>query len=114
MSGKHARLIREEKTIGAMIGIYCRGNHGTKGPLCSDCEELLSYATARLAKCPFQETKTTCARCPVHCYKPAMRARVKDVMRYAGPRMAVSHPVLAFFHFIDGFRKPRKEGPTAR
>src|SRR5271169_3147438 len=106
MSEKHARLIRKEKTISAMIGIYCRGNHGTKGPLCYGCEELLSYARARLLKCPFQEAKTTCAQCPVHCYKPAMRARVKDVMRYAGPRMPLRHPVLALFHFVYGFRRP--------
>jgi hypothetical protein len=114
MSGKHARLRREEKTIRAMIGIYCHGNHGTKGLLCSDCDELLSYAMARLAKCPFQEAKTTCAQCPVHCYKPIMRAMVRDVMRYAGPRMTFSHPILAFFHFVDGFRKLGKGSPPAR
>jgi hypothetical protein len=101
--------MREEETIRTMIGIYCRDNHGTKGPFCPDCAELMSYAKVRLAKCPFQEDKTTCGKCPVHCYKPVMRDRVKDVMRYAGPRMAVRHPVLAFFHFLDGLRKPRKE-----
>jgi hypothetical protein len=105
--------MREEETVLAMIEIYCRDNHGTKGPFCPDCEELMSYAKVRLAKCPFQEAKTPCAKCPVHCYKPAMRDRVKDVMRYAGPRMAIRHPALALFHFVDGFRKVNKERSSA-
>jgi hypothetical protein len=30
-----------------------------------------------------------------------MRARIRAVMRYAGPRMLFRHPVLAFFHLLD-------------
>ncbi len=108
MAGKHLRLIREEKTIRVMIDIYCHDRHGTKSSLCPDCEVLMSYARLRLSKCPFQEVKTTCANCPVHCYKPEMRAKIKDIMMYAGPRMTMKHPYLALMHFVDGFRKPQK------
>jgi len=62
----------------------------------------------RLDQCPFQEAKTTCVKCPVHCYKPAMRERIRVVMRYAGPRMLWQHPVLAFYHLFDGLRQPKK------
>jgi len=96
---------RERKTIEAMIGIYCQGKHGTREGLCSACVELLDYARARLRKCPFQRDKPTCAKCPIHCYKPDMRERIRAVMRYAGPRMLYRHPVLALLHFIDGVRK---------
>jgi predicted amidophosphoribosyltransferase len=90
----------------AMISIYCRGHHGkAEKRLCSQCKALAAYAHQRLARCPFQENKTTCANCPVHCYKPDMREKVRGVMRYAGPRMAYQHPLLALFHFVDGFRK---------
>jgi hypothetical protein len=66
----------------------------------------------RLEGCPFQEDKTTCAKCPVPCYKPTMRLRIRQVMRYAGPRMLVKHPALAAWHLIDGFRtKPRRPLP---
>ena len=34
----------------------------------------------------------------------AMRARVKDVMRYAGPRMTWRHPLLALDHMLSGRR----------
>jgi hypothetical protein len=32
------------------------------------------------------------------------------VMRYAGPRMLLSHPVLALLHLIDGLRRRRSKG----
>jgi hypothetical protein len=37
-----------------------------------------------------------------------MREKVKKVMRYAGPRMLLHHPVLAMHHAVDGFKKPKK------
>jgi predicted amidophosphoribosyltransferase len=95
---------RERRTVEAMIGIYCRGAHGTHGGLCDECEALRAYAGQRLEKCPFQEAKTTCAKCPIHCYKPEMRERVRVVMRYAGPRMIYKHPLLAILHLLDGRR----------
>ncbi|MBN2412736.1 nitrous oxide-stimulated promoter family protein [candidate division KSB1 bacterium] len=30
---------------------------------------------------------------------------VRRVMRYAGPRMLLRHPVLTFWHVVDGRRK---------
>ena len=78
-----------------MIDIYCRDRHGAHDALCPECAELRDYALARLDKCPFQESKSTCANCTVHCYKPDMRQRVREVMRYAGPRMMWRHPILA-------------------
>lgn len=104
----HPRMARESRTIHAMIRIYCRAHHGAGRELCPECKELLSYAEARLARCPFQENKTTCANCPVHCYKPSERETIRVVMKYSGPRMTFRHPVLATFHFLDGFRKPRR------
>lgn len=100
------RLERERRTLCAMIELYCEGRHGTDG-LCADCEELHSYAMERLTKCPYGAKKPTCADCPIHCYKPVMRERVREVMRYAGPRMLGKHPVLALLHLWDGaVKKP--------
>jgi hypothetical protein len=64
---------------------------------------LVAYAHQRLDRCPFQENNMTCANCPVHCYNPDMREKIKGIMRYAGPPMAYKHPLLAPFHFVDGF-----------
>ncbi len=102
---KFNRINREKKTVEATIKIYCRKNHGKKNEICFDCKELLDYAFKRLDKCPFQEGKTTCGKCKIHCYKPVMREKIKHVMRYSGPKMAYLHPLLALYHFIDSFRK---------
>jgi len=99
-----SRMVREKKTVAAMIRLYCRGRHGPGDGLCPECASLEQYAMCRLDRCPFGEEKPTCAKCPIHCYKPEMRAKVKEVMRYAGPRMALRHPVLALLHQIDSLR----------
>lgn len=111
------RLGRERQTIRAMIGIYCRGHHtaedGAADGLCADCRELIDYAMKRLDRCPFGENKTTCARCTIHCYKPVMRQRIREVMRYAGPRMIAHHPILSVLHKIDGLTKRPQKAATA-
>jgi len=100
------RLQRERITIEKMIGLYCREKHSSSGSLCETCVGLREYAWQRLDKCVFGAEKPTCANCPVHCYKPEMREKTRIVMRYAGPRMLLHHPVLAMRHLLDG-RRPR-------
>jgi len=110
MINHHPRMDRERRTVETMIGLYCRRlhsrrQHSTRHGLCAECEALRAYARQRLQKCPFQEGKTTCAKCRVHCYNPERRAQIRAVMRYAGPQMLVWHPWLTVQHMIDGLRK---------
>lgn len=95
----------------AMVQLYCRGHHPGGGGLCPSCAEMQNYALCRLHRCPFGVEKPTCAHCPIHCYKPEMRQRVREVMRYSGPRMLLRHPILALWHFWDG--RKRVENPRA-
>lgn len=100
-----AKRERERLVVTQMIGVYCRGNHKTpRGRLCPECAALTEYASARIGRCPFMATKTFCSQCRVHCYAPAQRQAIKDVMRYAGPRMLLSHPVMTVRHGIDTLR----------
>ncbi|MEI6351863.1 MAG: nitrous oxide-stimulated promoter family protein [Verrucomicrobiota bacterium] len=109
------RLGRERHTIRIMIRIFCKGQHRpADGLLCAECQGLSVYAMQRIDRCQFQDDKPTCAKCPVHCYKPAMREQVRKVMRYAGPRMMVYHPLLALFHYVDEFAKARRTRLGAR
>jgi hypothetical protein len=111
MDREHPRLTRERRTVQAMVRIACRGQHATQKGLCEECEDLLAYALDRLDKCPFQENKPTCAKCPIHCYRPQMRDKIRAVMRYAGPRMLFRHPILAVQHLIDRRRQSPVEAP---
>ncbi len=103
-----ARIMREKRTVAAMVDIYCQAHHGPSPSLCGKCSRLLEYAFCRLDHCPFGAEKTPCARCQVHCYGPTMRARIKEVMRYAGPRMLYRHPILALLHQWDNVRHPTR------
>ncbi len=101
------RLARERRTIEAMIRLYCRHEHGGEQGLCDECAALRDFAFLRLTKCPYGEQKPACANCPIHCYKPDRREQIRQVMRFAGPRMLLTHPVLAIRHLIDD----RREAP---
>jgi predicted amidophosphoribosyltransferase len=101
----HPRMTREARTMETMVTMYCHDQHDTPDGVCESCRELIAYANGRLDKCPFQEGKTTCAKCPVHCYQPALRERMRAVMRHSGPRMLWRHPVMTVLHLYDGLRK---------
>lgn len=101
------RIAREQQTVAAMIALYCRDQHGGEahhGGLCDQCSILHAYAMHRLERCQFQEGKTVCAKCQVHCYNPIMHEQIREVLRYAGPRLFWSHPILAIRHVLDGRR----------
>jgi hypothetical protein len=91
-------IVREKKTVQAMVEIYCADHHPSAAGLCADCRSLLAYAQDRLDRCPYGDDKPTCKECPVHCYRPEPREDVRAVMRYAGPRMLRRHPWLAIVH----------------
>jgi len=119
------RLARERRTMYIMIELYCRSAHrasrkpdsstrGAQGAgpaapagvlpekgLCPECAALYAYASRRIERCRFGAEKPVCAKCPAHCYKPDMRETIRAVMRYAGPRMLVSHPILAVRHMLE-------------
>ncbi|HIZ31848.1 MAG TPA: nitrous oxide-stimulated promoter family protein [Candidatus Fournierella merdipullorum] len=100
---------REKEMVGAMIALYCRKKHGTRKGLCPECEALLEYACRRSDCCPFMETKTFCSNCKVHCYRPEMRQKIREVMRFAGPRMLFVHPVAAVRHLIESRREKKRQ-----
>jgi hypothetical protein len=99
---------REKRTVSLMIRLYCEKNHGKHEGLCPECAALNEYAQLRSDKCPFMETKTFCSNCKVHCYKPEMREKIREIMRFSGPRMIFYHPVMAIRHLIESKKEKRK------
>jgi len=99
------RIHREKTTVQKMIQLYCRGYHAPEGLLCPECQDLLNYANFRIDHCPYEDEKPICAKCPIHCYRPTMREKIRQVMRYAGVRMLRHHPYLTIQHLLDGLHK---------
>ena len=94
-----SRIVKQEqKTIGAMLKIYCGDIHGNTSGLCTDCSILQQYALERIARCKFKLHRLVCSACPVHCYKPEFREKIRTIMRYAGPRMLFRYPLMALRH----------------
>ena len=98
---------REKETVSLMIRLYCRKKHHTKA-LCPECAALRDYAQRRSDRCPFMQTKTFCSNCRVHCYQPEMRQRIREVMRFSGPRMIFHHPILALRHVVETKKEKRR------
>ena len=114
MNNKHIPrwLEKEQKTVEAMIGIFCCAHHGAgKKVLCPACMDLLDYAEERLRRCPFGRDKGPCSKCRIHCYKPDMRERITRVMHYSGPKMLRKHPFLSINHMLKakGIRRNNED-----
>ena len=95
--GKDIRILAD------FISIYCRENHrmvkkdifpivdsrldgylGNKElELCPDCQKLLNHGIAKLLQCPY-DPKPMCKKCQTHCYAPAYRERIREVMKFSG------------------------------
>lgn len=109
------RLNEEKRTMEAMVTSFCHAHHQTpKGELCEGCREFLAYALKRLACCPYGGDKPVCAKCKIHCYKPTEKARARDIMRWAGPRLLFSHPILTVKHMWYHATKEAPEKPRNR
>ncbi|WP_022939807.1 nitrous oxide-stimulated promoter family protein [Psychromonas hadalis] len=100
----------EFKTIKAMVKIYCKTFHKKQGE-CAECTAFLEYANEKLDRCPYGQSKPTCNKCPIHCYKPMQREQARTIMRYAGPRMLIHHPILAIKHLHAEKRAVPSEVP---
>ena len=113
-----AKRDQEKRVVSLMISLYChkkhdgfrKGVHRRMGApiLCVECAELDRYARQQIDRCPFMETKTFCSNCRVHCYTPEMREKIKEVMRFSGPRMVFHHPIMALRHVIES-KKEKKQ-----
>jgi len=96
---RHER--KDLKILALFTSVYCRHHHAgprtvlapaepevrrlplDKYPVCSDCVSFLAYAFERRLRCPLEE-KPACKHCPVPCYRPGHRERVREIMRYSG------------------------------
>lgn len=96
----------EIHTVDEMIRLYCRKKHKQK-ELCPDCRELSEYCHYRISVCPWGDKKPFCSNCTIHCYNKEHRQRIRDVMRFSGPRMLFHHPVMTIRHLIET-RKEKK------
>ena len=95
-----SRIDREKETVDKMIRLYCRHKLKRDTPT-EEFKELMDYAHKRLDRCKFGDDKPACKRCPIHCYKPEMREKIRMVMRWTGPRMLIYNPMMFIRHLFN-------------
>ncbi len=103
--GRHRGRPRSPLTsAGTELGVY----RGHVPAVCEECAELLRYGERRRVFCP-KHPKPFCSHCDTHCYRPEMRERMRDVMRYAGPRsLFTRHAADGVRHVLEGLRMKKK------
>jgi hypothetical protein len=106
-SNSGIKINQEKQTIKCMIILYCHRQHHTKDSLCERCSELYQYAISRLTFCRFGEDKPTCENCHKHCYRRDYQQQIRKIMRYAGPRMIIYHPIMAIRHLLKNRQSKR-------
>ena len=114
---------KDLEILSAFIHLYCQGKHSLQKEgvpklspqapagegLCTNCDKLLTYASMRLAACPF-DPKPRCSACKVHCYREPERSTIRKIMRYSGPRALLQGRFDYLWHHFFG-RKKEKENP---
>ena len=95
-----SRIENEKRVVLRMIELYCKHRLGLK-EVNEEYKQLGEYACKRLDYCRFGEKKSVCKKCPIHCYSPMMRQKIRDVMRWVGPRMLLFDPISAIRHIFN-------------
>lgn len=73
------------------------GNHILT--LCPDCAKLLKHAIAKRSMCP-HDPKPMCKKCKTHCYAPAYREKIRQVMRFSGLYMVRHGRLDLMIHYL--------------
>lgn len=104
---------KDIRLIGKFVEVYCAGRHGAaeRTPfalpeslgarkLCPECAELMEYAVARRVKCPLEAEKPSCKHCRIHCYAPAQREKVREIMAYSGRKLIMRGRLDYIWHYL--------------
>lgn len=107
---------KDLKVLALFTSVYCRDHHpgrqvvsldpemtGLPGvhkyPCCPECQDFLLYALERRLRCPL-DPKPMCKHCPVHCFRPGHREKVREIMRYSGKALIRRGRLDLLWHYL--------------
>ncbi|PLX86427.1 MAG: nitrous oxide-stimulated promoter family protein [Desulfuromonas sp.] len=107
---------KDLKILALFTSVYCRAHHSDRERLpvgdgsdglpeirryavCPECREFLLYAIERRLRCPLNP-KPLCKHCPVHCYRPGHREKVREIMRYSGKALILRGRLDLLWHYL--------------
>lgn len=86
------KIEKDKKTLYFMIDLYCQKKHKSTVEACDECADIYQYASKKLDLCKFGDDKPNCKKCTIHCYNKATRSRIREIMRFSGPRIIFHRP----------------------
>lgn len=92
---KHRGVEKGEFPLPA--GLADRFRRGVR--LCPDCTGFMEYALARRARCPL-DPKPSCKHCTIHCYSPAYRQKVREIMSFSGRQFILRGRLDYLWHYF--------------
>ena len=108
---------KDLKILALFTSVWCRAHHPPpytplvaddeelrtlaldRTPVCAECAAFLAYAFERRLRCPLVE-KPACKHCPVHCYKPGHREKVREIMRFSGRHLICRGRLDLLWHYL--------------
>lgn len=111
------REIKDLRILALFTAVWCRKHHSApraplpttdpalapvgleRYPVCAECATFLAYACERRLRCPLEE-KPACKHCPVHCYKPVYRQRVREIMAFSGRHLICRGRLDLLWHYL--------------
>ena len=66
--------------------------------------ELIMKAFSHTDRCPHSFFKTFCHQCPTTCYKLTDLERIEPIMKYAGRKIMIKHPIMGLKFVINLIR----------
>jgi hypothetical protein len=112
------RLNRDLRVLARFIEVFCHDKHAATSRrsvelrgwdssvidcsdmrLCSSCSRLLHHALVKRCHCPMNP-KPVCKHCPKHCYAPAYRQQIREVMAYSGRKLVMRGRLDYLWHLL--------------
>ena len=99
---------REKRTVALMIRLYCRKKHGTKKIFVPNAKHFRSMRCSAVINAPLWKPRpfaltAVCIVTSRKCVK-----KIREVMRFSGPRMILHHPVMAVRHVIESKKEKKR------
>ena len=91
------KLSEEYEIVCEMIDLYHRKNDKFSD---GDISDLKAYVKSKLSSCPHGSNKPFCSYCKIHCYEPVRREKIREVMRFSGPRFIFYRPGKSIKHLL--------------
>lgn len=108
--------IKDIKILARFIQVYCLAKHEGQekverlpleqqqffrknSRICPDCADLLAHGIKKRTLCPL-DPKPSCKKCHIHCYSPAYRQKIREIMAYSGRKMLLRGRLDYLWHYF--------------